>query len=300
MEKTYETGISGIWRGLHKSCRKNGWKFTTAHLLSLVALTAGLVMLPLVARATDRLNDSEVDQLLSTIETDRAAFEASLDTKLKNAVIKGPRGEVNTNEFFDDVQDQVTRTKERFHSDYSASSEVIALLGYGTRLDRWSASQATSYKGSTEWNTLSSDFKRLAAAYNTTFPTPENGMARRYNDADLKTAVANVEKYCDPFRSELEASLTANKTVTPETRQSTLQQVDTLKSYASALGKSLESGQKGITEADALIKQGLIVAAWVAKNQVSAATSSAWTPLRGELGKVAWGYEVNSKTLMIQ
>ena len=88
--------------------------------------------------------------------------------------------------------------------------------------------------------------------------------------------------------------------MSPESRQSTLQQVDTLKSYASALKKSLESGQKGISEADSLIKQGLLVAAWVAKNPVSTAASSAWTPLRGELGKVAWGYEVNSKTLMIQ
>ena len=184
--------------------------------------------------------------------------------------------------------------------DYSASSEVISLLDYATRLDRLLSQQASGFQGSNEWKPLSTDLRRLAAAYNTTIPAPAGGLARRYNDAELAAAVANVVKLCDPFRRELEASLTANKAVTPEIRQKTLQQVDTLKSYAQALGKSMGKDQKGITEADALIKQALVVVAWISKNPVSSATSAAWTPLRGELGKVALGYEVNNKNLPIQ
>lgn len=277
------------------------WKFASTHLLILVAvLAAGFLILPSFARATDRLTNDEVDQLLETIENDRSGFEAALDQNLKNSVIKGPRGEVNTNEFFDDLQDQVQRTRERYKSDYSASSEVIALLDYASRLDRWAGSQSSGFQGANEWNTLSTDLRRLAAAYNTTFPAPAGGMARRYNDEELRAAVANVEKMSDPFRRELETSLTANKAVTPEIRQKTLQQVDSLKSYAQALGKSLDSDQKGVTEADALIKQGLVVVAWISKNPVSSAASAAWTPLRGELGKVALGYEVNNKNLPIQ
>ena len=56
---------------------------------------------PLLVTARERLTDQEVAALLERIEKKRSAFEAALDDKLKNSTIKGERGEVNTNEFFD-------------------------------------------------------------------------------------------------------------------------------------------------------------------------------------------------------
>ena len=188
--------------------------YAIAHLLSLVAVLAGLLFLTPIAQATDRLTDDEVEQLLGNIESGRASFEAALDQQLKNSVIRAPRGEVNTNEFFDDLQDQVQRTRERFDSDYSASSEVIALLDYASRLDRWASTQTSGFKGSNEWNALNTDFRRLAAAFNTTMPMPANGLARHYNDGEVVTAAANVAKLCDPFKKQLEASLMARRPLT--------------------------------------------------------------------------------------
>ena len=120
----------------------------------------------LLVSANERLTDQEVKALLESIEKKRSAFEAALDDKLKNSTIKGERGEVNTNEFFDDLQDQVQRARERFSSDYSASSEVLSLLQFATRLDAWASTQPAGFRGSREWGALATDFRRLAAAYN--------------------------------------------------------------------------------------------------------------------------------------
>jgi hypothetical protein len=283
MGKTFKTNIS-IIRLLPQ-------------LVLVAAIMAGLLILPTALLATERLTDKEIEDLMGNIESGRSAFEAALDNTQKNSVLKGPRGNVDTNEFLDDLQDQVTRTRERFNSDYSASSEVISLLQYSTRLDRWVKSQTPGFKGSAEWGPLATSLSRLAKAYNTTMPMPENGGARRFNDAELKAAADDVEKLCDPFRAELEASLNADKSLTPEARQSILQQVDLLKSNANALNASLANNQKGEAEADALIKQALVVTNTVAKTRISSGASAAWNPLRGALGKVAWSYEVNVKTL---
>jgi hypothetical protein len=283
MGKTFKTNIS-IVRILPQ-------------LVLVVAIMAGLLLLPSALLATERLTDKEIEDLFGTIESGRSTFEASLDETLKNSRLKGPRGDVDTNEFFDDLQDQVTRTRERFNADYSASSEVISLLQYATRLDRWVKSQAPGFKGSAEWGPYATSLSRLAKAYNTTMPMPENGGARRFNDNELKAAAADVEKLCDPFRAELEASLNADKSLTPEQRQGILQQVDMLKTNAHALNESLANNQKGEGEADAVVKQALVVTNTVAKTKISSGASAAWTPLRGALGKVAWSYEVNVKTL---
>jgi hypothetical protein len=280
--------------------RRKSWRFATALWVSLAAVTAGLLILPSVAQAADRLTDKEVQDLLASVENSRSKFEAALDKGLKNTVLAGPRGDVNTNEFFDDLQDQVERTRERFKKDYSASSEVIALLGYATRLEVWVKKQHTGFQGSSEWNPLATDFHRLAKAYNTTIPMPNGGIARRYNDGELLTAAANVEKMCGPFRSELDASLTAKKGLSPGNIQATLAQVDTLTSHAHALNQSLANNGKGVAEADALIRQALVIVDWIAKNPLSATTNVKWAPLRRELGKIAFAYEVNNRGLPIQ
>ncbi len=267
-------------------------------LVLVAVIMIGLLILPATLLAvTERLTDKEVEDLMGNIESGRSAFEAALDTTQKNSVLKGPRGEVDTNQFLDDLQDQVSRTQGRFKSDYSASSEVVSLLQYSTRLDRWVKSQPPGFKGSAEWGPFAESLSQLAKAYNTTMPMPENDGARRFNDAELKAAAAEVEQLCDPYRAELEKSVNADKSLTAQARQSTLQQVDMLKSNAHALNESLANGQKGEAEADALIKQALVATNTVAKTKISSGASAAWTPLRGALGKVAWSYEVNVKTL---
>ena len=200
--------------------------------------------------ATERLTDQEVKALLESIEKKRSAFEAALDDKLKNSTIKGERGEVNTNEFFDDLQDQVRRARERFSSDYSASSEVLSLLQFATRLDAWASTQPAGFRGSREWGALATDFRRLAAAYNSGLLRPGQqalgAQARRLNDAELVTVAANVEKNMDAFRNAYDSALTANADLTPASRQTAIQNVDAMKNSAQALNAALGKKQKGV------------------------------------------------------
>jgi len=262
---------------------------------TLTATATGSTLPQVVA--TDRLTDQDVQTLLARIENERSAFEASLDDKLKNGTIRGQRGEVKTNEFFDDLQDQVQRSRERFSSKYSASSEVLALLQLAARLETWASAQPSGFRGSKEWVPLATDFRRLAAAYNTALLNPgqpaRGEQARRLNDAELVTAVANVQKHMDAFRTAYDSALTTNASLTAENRQTAIQNLDAMKTSAGALHTALEKKQKGVAEANALLRgSGAMVDATLRLPSNSTA-AAAWTPVREELSKVALGYEVN-------
>jgi len=271
---------------------------TYGKLLACAFAAIGLVSLPLPASAIDRLTDNDVKKLLDTIEHDRSEFEAALDDKQKNSTIKGARGEVNANEFFDDFEDQVQRARDRFKSDYSASSEVLSLLQYATRVQGWTATQPAGYPGSKEWGVLSNDFRRLAAAYNTGLPKPgQQGLgtiaqARRINDEELVTAAANVEKKIDGFRSAYDSALAANTKVTPEMRQAAISQVDVMKKNAHALNVALDNKQKGVPEADALLKGTRGVIETMSKLPAGSPAPAAWPPLNEDLAKIVLAYEV--------
>ena len=164
---------------------------------------------------------------------------------MKGSTIKGARGEVKVNEFFDDLQDQVQRVRDRFKDDYSASSEVASLLYYTGRLQQWASAQPAGFKGSKEWGQFATDLQRLAAAYNTMVPMPATGTARRFNDAELVTAAANVEKMIDPYRTAYDGTLATHTGVTPEMRKQAIGQVDTMKGEAKALNAALADKRRG-------------------------------------------------------
>ncbi len=250
---------------------------------------------PLLVTANERLTDQEVKALLESIEKKRSAFEAALDLKLKNSTIKSERGEVNTNEFFDDLQDQVRRARERFSSNYSASSEVLSLLQYATRLESWASTQPAGFPGSREWGVLATDFRRLSAAYNSGLLRPGQQalgeQARRINDEELVMATANVEKNMDAFRNAYDSALAANTNLTPASRQTSIKNVDGMKNSARALNAALGKKQKGVTEANTLLKGSAVMIDATLKLPPNSSAAAAWVPVREELTKVALAYE---------
>ena len=73
------------------------------------ALVAVLALVPSIAAAGDRLSDKDVKALLETLDNSRDRFEDQLDGKLKNGIVRGPRGEVNVRRYLDDLQENVKR-----------------------------------------------------------------------------------------------------------------------------------------------------------------------------------------------
>ena len=250
---------------------------------------------PLPVSAKERLTDQEVKALLESVEKKREAFESALDEKLKNSTIKDARGEVNTNEFFDDLQDQVRRARERFSPNYSASSEVLSLLQFATRLDAWASTRPAAFQGSREWGALAADFRRLSAAYNSSLLRPGQkalgDQARRLNDAELVTVAATVEKNMDAFRKEYDSALAANVNLTPASRKTAIQNVDAMKNSARALNTALGKEQKGIAEANALLKGSAVMIDTTLKLPPDSSAAKAWAPVREDLSKVALAYE---------
>jgi len=264
-------------------------------LIACAFAAVGLVSMPRQASAIDRLTDQEMKKLFDTIEEDRSKFEGALDDKQKNTTIKDARGEVNANEFFDDFQDQVQRASDRFESDYSASSEVLSLLQYATRLDAWASTQPAAFRGSREWVALATDFRRLSAAYNSSLlrsgQKALGDQARRLNDAELVTVAANVEKNMDAFRNAYDSALAANANLTPASRQTAIKSVDGMTNNARALHAALGKKQKGVSEANALLKASAVMIDTTLKLPPNSSAAAAWAPVREELSKVALAYE---------
>lgn len=250
------------------------------------AAMMAVLVVPVIA--ADRPSDKDVKQLLERVNNDRDRFEDQLDGKLKDSIVRSPSGEVNVARYLDDLQDNVGKMKDRFSSDYAASTEVTTVLRQGSDIQRFMSTQPPGFNGASEWNRLAGSLGELAAAYGTTFPLPDGAQARRMNDNEVRRAADDVATNADRFKKELDSSLKQDKAIDKTTRETAVKDADSLKKDAERLASTVGDGKPASGEAQALLQHAATIRG--AGRTLSPATQTAWGSVESSLAKVAQAF----------
>ena len=159
-------------------------------LQSYAVLLAGAVCLwsapAFTQTAPERLSDKDVKTLIEQVDEGRDKFEGNLDGQFKGSTLRRPSGETKVEDALQDYQDNTKKLRDRFTSDYSASSEVALVLKQSTAINTFMLGSAPAMKGRSEWDRQVTNLKRLAASYGTTFPLPDGATPRRANDKEVR------------------------------------------------------------------------------------------------------------------
>lgn len=206
-----------------------------------VALTLAVQVM---AQAPDRLTDQDVKALIDTADAGRDRFEDQLDGKVKDAVLRGPSGEVNVSRFLDDFQENMGRLKNRFKPDYAASSEAAAVLRQASAISAFMKTQPPSLKGTSEWDRLAADLTRLAAVYGAQFPLTGEGV-RRISDGEAAAAAEQVEELAGHFKD----AVNREKTLARPAKDALKAAADVLEDSAKTLRSRLNDSKPSTAEA---------------------------------------------------
>jgi hypothetical protein len=247
------------------------------------------------ADASDRPTDKDVKQLLERIDHERDRFEDQLDGKLKRSIIRGRGGEVNVEQYLDDLQENVDKFKGRFTSEYAASAEATTLLRQGADIQRFMATQPPNLDGASEWNRLAESLRQLALAYGATFPLADGQQARRLNDREVKKAAENLAKSADRFRKELDSSLKRDTTIDQAARAAAVKEADELKSDAQRLASTLGDGRPASGEAQALLQRATALRAASSGRALSPAAKAAWGSVESGLDAVGQAFSLSPR-----
>lgn len=263
----------------------------TLRMIRMTLSALAVVSLPATpAAGADRPTDNDIKQLIERVDQDRDRFEDQLDGKLKSSIIRGPKGEVNVENFLQDFQDNMGKLKDRFKSEYAAGEEVTTVLRQGTAVQHYMATQAPGLNGTSEWNRLATGLNELAAAYGVPFPLPEGQMAHRMNDREVRTAAEAAAKNADRFKDELDSSLKMDTTIDKTARETAVKDVDVLKEHAEKLADAIGDGKPASGQADALLEHAMRVGVSVKARPLSPSAQGAWTSVQTDLDKVAQAF----------
>jgi hypothetical protein len=262
-------------------------RFVMAAAASLMAtLVAGS------AAAADRLTDKDIKQLIERVDHERDRFEDQLSGAFKSSTIHSPGRDVNVEKSLDDFQDNVGKLKDRFTSDYAATTEVTTVLQQGSAIERYMATQPPNFDGASEWKRLAGSLGELAAAYGTSFPLPEGRQARRLNDKEIEKVAEGVAKSADHFKQELESSLEKDQTVTEATRNASVNAAEGLKKDAEKLANAIGDERPASGEAQALMQRATAIRGTAAGHALSPAAQTAWRSVESGLATVAQAFNL--------
>lgn len=156
----------------------------------------GLVLLALIsaqagASETERVSDRTLKSAFKSLDKNAAHFRSNLDRDLRNAIVRGPSGEVDMKRYLDDFDEAIERMNKRYSKKYAASAEALAVLHQGNELKKFVASRP-GVKGEAEWQLLDADLARLASAYTASWPLEADATARRIGDGEFLGALDSL------------------------------------------------------------------------------------------------------------
>jgi hypothetical protein len=256
-------------------------------LFGAFVLLAGLAI-GLEAQRGERLNDKDMEKIFEAVDQGRDRFEDQLDGKLKRSILRGPRGEVNVEEYLDDLQKNVDNLRERFTGKYAASNEAATVLKQASDIHRYMKSQPPDLKGSSEWDRLVIDLSRLADAYGTVFPLPPDAPVRRINDAEAAGAAELVAKNAD----QLKQAIGRDKTLAKADREAIRADLDQLKKQANTVKSRTGSGKPATAEAQQVKDTAGRIAGALSSRTLSADERGAWDGIRQNLLKIEQAYRL--------
>jgi len=250
--------------------------------LSVVAMLA--VSVTTEAQSVDRLSDKDVKQIIESVNAARDRFEDQLDGKVKNAVLRGTAGEINVKNTLEDFQKDLDKLKERYTGSYAASTEVQAVLRRANALGVVMKAQPTGTKGASEFDRLSMELRRLAAAYNADFPLPEGATVRRIGDGEAATAAGAVASQAE----QLKRVVNDDKTMPKPDRETLKAEVEQVIKQAKLVQSRLNGSKPASGDARALGEK--VAALTEGRHQLSPAILTAVGGLRAPLDKLAQAF----------
>jgi hypothetical protein len=147
----------------------------------------------------ERLNDSQLSQLIENIDRAFDGWKDDLERRnMDDAIIKSAAGTIDVRKFVSQMEDDLDVVKDRIKPEYSAGSEVTALLRRASDVQRRNAAQGG---GSEAWKTLSTQFGALAGAYGVGWPVDGAASAQRKMDRELSTEAKRMADSVDRLRN---------------------------------------------------------------------------------------------------
>ena len=170
---------------------------------------------PTVVRTPYRVNDSQVQALLTNIETKTDTFKRTINRSLDRSRLNNTNSEDNINEFITEFENSTDRLKQKFDARKSVAGDVEEVLMKANAINGFLQNNTLNRNVQNQWDNLRTDLNTLSSYYNvswnwdkTTYPTTPTGrLPYTVNDRQVQALLSSIESRTDIYKRDMNTAL---------------------------------------------------------------------------------------------
>jgi len=278
-------------------------------LIAIVCLAGASQIHAQVVGQPYRLNDKEVERILTRIENQTKTFRKSLDRSLDRSRLNGTHREDDINGLMKAFEDQTKHLRDRFKDHKSVAADVEAVLDRAASIDAFMVRQRLSGRAQEDWSALRGNLDELAQAYNVSwrwggpvslsdervaYPAAGGGpLPYRLTDREVEQILDRIERQSDRFRSSLDSSLDRSRLDGTRREDDINAFIKDFNDEVKRLHDRFSDHKSVAADVQSVLDRANRIDEFMSRNRVDGRAREDWSRLRSNLDELSQAYSVD-------
>lgn len=253
------------------------------------------------AQWNPNVNQTQVRNVLTRLETRTDTFRASIDRQFDNSRLNNTQTEDNVMAYVDAFENATDQLRRDFNGRQVESNDVTAVLNYGWYINDFMGRNRLNAATQRQWTQIRTDLNQLARLYNVSWNwnqrlpafSPWQGQTTFIvNEQQVRPLLQRLETRTDTFRTTVERQM--------NNRRNNVRLDENALAYIEAFEKAtddLRSGFNGRTvqnsDVTAVMNYGWYVNDFMSRNRLNAPAVQQWNLIRTDLNTLSNLYNVS-------
>lgn len=246
-----------------------------------------------------RVNDSQVQALLTGIESKTDVFKRTVDRSLDRSRLNNTNSEDAINDYITEFENATDSLKQKFDARESVITDVENVLMKANAINGFLRDYPLNRNVQNQWDNLRTDLNTLSNYYNVswnwdrTYPTTPTGrVPYTVSNQQVKSLLSNIESRTDIYRRDM--TLALDRSILNDTRSesSVINYITEFENATDRLKQNFDAGRSTVKDVDEVLNRAYYIDSFMRDYRFDLRAERQWTLLKNDLNTLSNYYSV--------
>ncbi len=247
-----------------------------------------------------RVNDSQVQALLTGIEAKTDNFKRVVNRSLDRSRLNNTNSEDAINDYITEFENATDSLKQKFDARESVASDVQEVLTRASAINGFLRDYPLNRNVQNQWDNLRTDLNTLSNYYSVswdwdrTYPTTPTGrLPYTVNDREVQTLLSRIETRTDMFRRDM--TLALDRSILDNTRSETsvINYITEFENATDRLKQNFDARRSTANDVSEVLNRAYYIDGFMRDYRFDVRAERQWTMLKTDLNTLSNYYSVS-------
>lgn len=252
-----------------------------------------------------RVNDTQVQTLLTSIETKTDNFKRAVDRSLDRSRINNTGSEDSINTFISEFENSTDRLKERFTSRASVATDVEDVLMKANAINGFLRDYQLNRNVQNQWDSLRTDLNTLSNYYsvswnwdrinnpnNPPINTPTGRNPYTVSDRQIQTLLTSLETRTDVYRRDMTTALDRGILNNTRSETSALAYITEFENATDRLKENFNARRSTTADVNEVLNRAYYIDGFMRDYRFDTRSEQNWNLVKTDLNSLSKYYSV--------